>query len=111
METVLDFLDFDKNENSFIIEGYHLLSGNEKATAEPCLVVNDKQVPCEKIKRSDKVTVSCEKEVSQRIGFRAAFAADDDKITIRPSVKKGGIVVESAKFHYGKYFPVSDVYR
>ena len=110
MDTVWEFLNFDKNNTSFTIEGYYLLCGVGDEIAEPCLIVNGNLVLCEKVKRTDKVSVYCEEEVSQRIGFKATIVAVDAKIIIQPAVKIVD-VIESTKGQFGRFFPLSDTYK
>ena len=111
MDTILDFLTFDTANKAYTIEGSHLLYASGYETMEPYLIVNGSLFPCERVNRVDKVSICCEGEVSQRIGFKATIRPNDTKIIIQPAVKKGGTIIKSTNCHYGRFFPISDTYK
>ena len=112
METVWDFLTFNKSDNTFTIEGYHLLYGIENETAEPYLIVNDRLVPCESVKRINETFVFCGEEIVRMMGFRASVSAAEAKaLNIRSAVKLQGTIIERQNCEYGFFFPISNVYK
>lgn len=111
MDTVLEFLTFDETNNSYTIEGYHLLYGVENEVLEPYLVVNGQPVRCDLVKRINEDYVFCGEDIVKMIGFKAVVMADEAKITIRPAVKLRGMIVERTNCTYGIFFPVSDTYE
>ena len=112
METIWDFLTFDKKNNTYTIEGYHLLYGIENETVEPKLIVNGRSIPCESVKRINEEYVFCGEEIVRMIGFRADVPADNNtEISIRLAVKCKEMIVERTNCSFGVFFPLSDVYE
>ncbi len=112
METVWDFLTFNKSDNTYTIEGHHLLYGIENETAEPYMIVNDRPVPCDSVKRINDTYVFCGEEIVKLLGFRASVSAAEAKVdNIRSAVKLQGTLVERQSCDYGFFFPISNVYK
>lgn len=111
MNTKLEFLTFDGSNNTFTIEGYHLLYGIENDAVEPCLVVNDQTIPCDSVERSDEAYFFCGEKVAQMIGFRAKIKADGSAINLVPAVKLHGLIITRRNLEFGIFFPTSDMYE
>lgn len=111
MDTVLEFLSYDKNNNTYCIEGYHLLYGVENDAIEPCLMVNDDSIPCVSVKRTNEAFLICGEEIVQMIGFRAYVRTDEAKMVFHPAVKLQGMIVERTNCEYGFFFPLSNEYK
>lgn len=112
METVWDFLTFNKNDNTYTIEGYHLLYGIENESVELYLIVNDRPIPCDPVKRINETFVFCGEEIVRMMGFRASVSAVEAKvINIRSAVKLQGMMVERKSCGYGFFFPISNFYE
>jgi len=111
MKTVLEFLSFDKNTNSYSIEGFHLIYGIENELIEPCLIVDGRPILCDSVKQTDENYVFCGEEIAQMVGFRASVSAEEAKMIIRPALKIQGMMIERTNCEYGFSFPISDAYE
>ena len=112
METVWDFLTFNKSDNTYTIEGYHLLYGIENESVESYLIVNDRLVPCDSVMRINETFVFCGEEIVQKMGFRVSVSAAEAKVAnIRSAVKLQGMMIERQSCKYGFFFPISNVYK
>ena len=111
MDTVLELITYDKGNNTYTIEGHHLLYGVEVETAEPFIIVNGRRIPCEKVNRRDKTHQFLGQDIEKMVGFRGVFSVDEPEIIIRPAIKVGNEIIERTNLKYGFFFPVSDTYK
>ena len=111
MDTVFEFFTYDNISNSYTIEGYHLLYGIEEETVEPYLMVNDKSVQSDFVKRCKENIELCGDGTARIVGFKSTFSGDKSEMEIRPVVKAGNVIVESSNIHSGFFFPVSCIYQ
>lgn len=108
-ETVLEFLTF--KDEKCILEGYHALCGIGPEEVQPCVFVNGSAVNAETIERRWCARYCLGEIIADAIGFRVEIPLDNRKITIQPAIRYMGVTVKKTCIQYGKYFPLTGVYK
>lgn len=111
MGTVLEFLEFDKEHNAWILEGHHVVFGVGLQQLTPCICINGRYIPCEIIDRSNNGNKSLGEKISTFLGFRAVLPAKIEKIRIVPALMLNNVFIKCNNIRFGTFFPVSDIYR
>lgn len=110
METTLEMISFDHNNNC-MIEGYHQFYGLNDIEVRPIVIVDGKVLYAEVIERPQKVLFSLEERISEPTGFRCMIPLSDNNATIRFGVEIDGLIIYRRKLEYGKFFPVTNIYQ
>ena len=111
MGTFLEFLQYDADHNTWILEGYHVLFGIREESVSPYICVNGEYIPCERVDRSNTGTLSLGNKISAALGFRAVLSGDFEKVKIIPVLLLKETYIKCRNIRFGIFFPVSDVYR
>lgn len=111
MGTVLEFLQYEADRKKWILEGYHVLFGITEESISPYICVNGEYIPCERVDRSNTGTLSLGKKTSYALGFRAVLPGSIEKAKIVPVLLLRGTYIKCRNISFGKFFPLSDVYR
>lgn len=110
MDTRLEFIDIQESSQSCVIEGFHNVFGVDPAEVQPILLVNNEEIHCDIIERPKQTTINLGIKASSPIGFRAEFPIREDKNIIYTGICYRKAVIKCRNIHYGKFFPISDVY-
>ncbi|MDO5137600.1 MAG: CDP-glycerol glycerophosphotransferase family protein [Oscillospiraceae bacterium] len=111
METVLEFLEFDEEHNTWFLEGHYVVFGIGIDQLTPYICINGRYIPCETIDRSNRGTKSLGKRISTYLGFRAVIPATIEKIKIVAALRLNNVFIKCGNIMFGDFFPVSDIYR
>ena len=111
MRTTLEFLKMDPRTDVCTLEGFHTLACIDPASVRPYLLINERAVPCEVINRCRASEKSVGEPVSCALGFRAEFPVDDGPMTVTVALCAEGVTVLRRNISFGRFFPVSDVYK
>lgn len=110
MRTTLEFLSIDAAAGICTLEGFHVISFLDPDSVQPCLLVNGREIACERTDRDRVSEKSLGEMVSCALGFRAEFPLMDDATVIVPALKAEGVTVLRRHFTFRDFFPVSQVY-
>ena len=110
MKTVLEFIDLDEQQNACTVEGYHIICGSGDIEIEPCLVVNGKEITCQKSWRHEKVTCFGNEKLCDAIGFKGKFPLTETTNKVFTAIKMLGKTVDRTEISVGPFFPASPIY-
>lgn len=105
-----EFVSFDKERNSVTLEGSHnLFSVLEMMEFEPCVVVNKRVIPCERVVRTHQKTLCLGTEIARRLGYRVTIPLMDS-MEIYPALRRDKLLIPRKTVRFGQFFPINDVY-
>ena len=110
MKSTCDFIEIDKNDNTLFLEGFHTILGIEREKIQPCLIVNDQVVLCQKVDRKNGVTLCMDEEITSSVGFRASIPLVDKRTIIKLALLVDGILIQKSNIDFSRFFPISKTY-